>query len=148
MNFDWREKFEDLKDAWSENWLKVYWKIGPIVAVLIFIVTLIGSLIFSSIGDRQLEKEYEKELENCICVKYYMSDNYDYCEVASQYIYHYETVLGQRIKSGNPAKSGYKFIGLYDAPSGGNKYVDSTYLWIISPDEDILLYPQFEKEGE
>lgn len=117
--------------------MKKYYSIGAIVALIIFIV-LFGVCGLSSCNDYRLKK---KEVEGCVALKYYMSDDFENAEVRHQNV---KQNCDYRVWH-LPQKAGYIFAGLYDGPDLANSkcYVDSEGKGLVYLTQDILLYPIF-----
>ena len=127
----------------KKSGLKIYYIIGAIVAVVLFLIMLTITSISATVAAKKEIKDTKQYGKDTIVIRCYMDDDYDNAVV--KYV---------RISPKNatnldakyiPEKEGYDFCGYYDSAdyTSGNVVVTANGFFVKVPSEATLLYPLF-----
>ena len=124
--------------------MKAYYVGGISLAVVLFLILFAVSGIAGCSESKKEIKEIKKAEENTIVIRYYDDDNVETADV-----YYLRLAKRERATLVIPQKAGYTFAGYYDGPNPetANCYADANGNLIILPNDSVLLYPVFEREG-
>ena len=125
--------------------MKVYYLGGVVLAVVLFLVLFAITGIAGCSESKKEIKEIKQAEKDTIVIRYYDSDNIEQAGVRYVRVDKDDTSVTLVV----PRKAGYTFAGFYDGPDPDTAmcYADSNGELYVLPQQSILLYPVFTREG-